>query len=237
MPKKVTPRWGEPGINNVKVPTFTLSDDQFAKLCTHLDLSASDIPPQLKPKLEFIGTRYRLWIQQDEKGPSQAERNAALKKLLASRQDVKLLLAQLDSTTQGELLDLLWSHPGIKSRSSLPLLDQIAREVPELVIDCARWLLAEGNNRRGPASRKTLPIIIGWLALIYEETTELNFTHTPYEKTRYRGTPQSRAGQFVTEFLKMVDPKLRETAIATEIARFVGREGSERGSPVSVQTI
>jgi hypothetical protein len=237
MPKKVTPRWGEPGINNVKVPSFTLSDDQFAKLCTHLDLSASDIPPQLKPKLELIGTRTRLWIQQDEKGPSQAERNAALKKLLASRQDVKLLVAQLDSTTQGELLDVLWSHPRIKFRGG-EQLDQIARDDPGLVIDCAKRLLAKGQKRPGPGCRKTLPIIIRWLASIYEETTGLKFTHTPYAKTKYKGTPQSQAGQFVTAFLKLVDPKLPETAIATEMARFVEtREGRDQAFHGAVQTI
>jgi len=118
------------------------------------------------------------------------------------------------------------------------LFDQIARNDPELVVDCAKRLLAKGQKRPGPGSRKTLPIVIRWLASIYEETTGLKFTHTPYAKTKYKGTPQSHAGQFVTTFLKMVDPKLPETAIATEMARFVEtRKRTDHDSPGDVQTI
>ena len=235
MPRKVTPRWGKAGV--MKVPSFTLSDEQFAELVRLLGLSALETPPQLKAKLEWIGTRYLLWIQQDEKGPSQAERNAALRKVLASPQELAPILAELDYATQGELLDILWAHL-LATGGKLGLLDQIALEDPELVIDCARRLLAEGKKRRGPASRKTLPIIIAWLASIYEETTGVKFTHTPYEKAKYKGTPQSHAGQFVTAFLKMVDPKLPETAIATEMARFVEtREGRDQDFHGAVQTI
>jgi hypothetical protein len=57
-------------------------------------------------------------------------------------------------------------------------------------------------------------------------------------KTKYKGTPQSHAGQFVTAFLTMVDPKLPETAIATEMARFIAtRKGGDQDSPGEVQTI
>jgi hypothetical protein len=226
---------GKDGV--MKVPSFTLSDEQFAELVRLLGLSASENPPQLKTKLEWIGTRYLLWIQQDEKGPSQAERNAVLRRVSASPQELERSLAQLDYATQGELLDILWAHLlGIGGK--LGLLDQLAREDPELVIDCAKRLLAKGKTRRGPASRKTLPIIIAWLASIYEDTTGVKFTHTPYEKTKYKGTPQSHAGQFMTAFLKMVDPKLPQTAIATEMARFVEtQQGRDQDFHRAVQTI
>ena len=220
------------------VPIIVVSDVAGAynrSACT--GLSASENPPQLKAKLEWIGTRYLLWIQQDEKGPSQAERNAALRRVSASPQELAPILAELDYATHGELLDILWAHL-LASGRKVELLDQIASEDPELVIDCAKRLLAEGKKRRGPASRKTLPIIIAWLASIYEETAGVKFTHTPYEKTKYKGTPQSHAGQFVTAFLKMVDPKLPETAITTEMARFVEtREGRDQDFHGAVQTI
>jgi hypothetical protein len=64
-------------------------------------------------------------------------------------------------------------------------------------------------------------IVIGFLASAYEETTGSEFTHTAYVKTKYEGVPQSHAGRFVTAFLKIVDPRLPETAIATEMAHFV----------------
>jgi hypothetical protein len=235
MPRKVMPRWGKSGV--MKVPSFTLDEEDLAEIGSALGIKATETLSYLKPRLEAIGARYLLWIQQDEKGPSQAERNAALRRVLASLQELAPILAELDYATQGELLDVLWAHL-LATGGKLGLLDQIALEDPELVIDCARRLLAEGKKRRGPASRKTLPIIIAWLSSIYEETTGVKFTHTPYEKIKYKGTPQSHAGQFVTAFLKMVDPKLPETAIATEMARFVERrEGRDQDFHGAVQTI
>jgi hypothetical protein len=220
----------------MKVPTFTLDDEDLDEVGSALGISAGEAL-ELKPSLEEIGARYLLWFEQDESGPSQAERNAALKKVLASPQELERNLAQLDHATQCELLDMLWAHLLTRGEQLGPL-DQIARDDPELVMDCAKRLLAKGQKRRGPGCRKTLPIIIRWLASIYAETTDLDFTHTPYEKTKYKGTPQSHAGQFVTAFLTMVDPKLPETAIATEMARFIAtREGGDQDSPGEVQTI
>jgi hypothetical protein len=221
----------------MKVPIFKLSEEQFAELSGLLGLSASHVPPQLKSTLEWVGARYLLWLEQDERGPSQAARNAALKHLLGSPQELGPNLARLDYATQGELLDVIWVRL-IASGRKLALLDQIARDEAELVIVCAKYLLAQGKERRGPAPRKTLPIIIRWLAAIYEEATGHTFTHTPYVKTKYKGTPQSHAGQFVAAFLTMVDPKLPETAIATEMARFVAtRGGGDKDSSSEVQTI
>jgi glutamyl-tRNA reductase len=71
MPRKVTPRWGETGV-----PSFTLDDKQVAEIGRHLGMKASAAISQLKATLEEIGARYRLWIKQDEKGPSWAEQNA-----------------------------------------------------------------------------------------------------------------------------------------------------------------
>jgi len=204
----------------MKVPPFTLSEEQFTELSRLLGLSASDAVPQLKPTLEWIGARYLLWFHQDERGPSQAERNAALTQLLRTPQELEPNLPRLDYATQAELLDMIWACLNFSGRK-LVLLDQIARDNPERVISCAKHLLAKGKKRRGPKDRKTMPIIIRWLAVIYEETTGRTVTHTPYEKTTYMGTPQSQAGQFVMAFLKMVDPNLPETAVATEMARFV----------------
>ena len=196
-------------------------------------------PFTLKPRLEAIGARYLLWLEQDERGPSRAERNAALKSVLTSPQELERNLAQLDYATQGELLDMLWARL-LARGEKLGLLDQIARDDPELVIDCAKQLLAKGQKWRGPRSRTTLPIIVRWLASIYEETTGSKFTHTPYYRCEYTSVPQSQAGRFVISFLRMVDPNLPNipTAITTEMASFVA--AGERGvkdSSCEVQTI
>ena len=223
MPRKVMPRWGDTGV--MKVPIFTLDEEDLAEIGSALGIRASETLSQLKPRLEEIGARCLLWFQQDERGPSQAERNAALKKVLASPQELERKLALLDYATQDELLDVLWVR--LLARGEKPgQLDQTARDDPELVIDCAKRLLAKSQKQR-ERPRKTLPIIIRWLVSVYEEATGLEFTHNPYERTEYRGTPQSGGGQFVAKFLKIVDPTLPETAIATEMARIVKtRRGS-----------
>ena len=237
MPRKVTPRWGASGV--MKVPTFTLDEEDLAEIGSALGIRASETLSQLKPRLEEIGARYLLWLQQDERGPSQAERNAALKKVLASPQELERKLALLDYATRGELLDELWASL-LARGEKLGLLDQIARDDPKLVIDCAKRLLAKGQKRRGPGSRKTLPIVIRWLASIYEGTTGLKFTHTPYYRCAYTSVPQSQAGRFIITFLRMVDPNLPNipTAVTTEMSRFVAaREQRVKDSRCEVQTI
>jgi hypothetical protein len=130
----------------MKVPAFTLDEEDLAEIGSALGVSWEALW-QLKPRLEEIGARYLLWIQQDEKGPSQAERNAALKKVLASPEGLKRNLAQLDYATQRELLDMLWAHLQARGEK-LALLDQIASDDPELVLDCTKSLLAQGQKRR-----------------------------------------------------------------------------------------
>jgi hypothetical protein len=216
MPREVKPRWGETGV--MKVPIFRLDEEQLVEIGQHLGIGRS-AAFVLKPTLEWIGARYLLWIQQDEKGPSRAEQNAALHKLLASGRELSSTLAQLDYATHARLLDVLWTHPPTESRRVFEQLHQMAAAVDH-VVDCVTLALAKGQ-KGGPGPRKTLPIIIGLLASVYEEATGLEFTHTPYVKTEYKGIPQSHAGRFVTAFLKNVDPDLATTAIATEMARFV----------------
>ena len=138
-------------------------------------MTAPNALSELKSKLEPIGARYRIYIQQDKRGPSRAERNAALKKVLASPEELQRNLAQLDSATYGELQDKVWVHLLAGGRR-LGLLDQIAREDPDFVIDCATRVVSEGQKRRGPAGSRTLTIVISLLASVYEETTGLTFT-------------------------------------------------------------
>jgi hypothetical protein len=215
-----------------------LSPDQLAALAGLLEVDRPAAIETLKLNLEWIGARYLVWFRQDEEGPSRAEQNAALKKLSASPDELEPILAKLDYATQARLVHVLWTHPLTKYRGDVTRLDQIARDAPELVLNCAKLALAAGKKRGGSSPRKTLPLIIRWLASIYEETTGREFTHNPYNKTEYMGTPQSDAGRFVTAFLGMVDPDLPPRAIATEMARLVAaRERTVKHPPSAVQTI
>lgn len=144
-----------------------------------------------------------VWLQQDEKGPLWAEQNAALKKLLASPEP-KLTLARIDYATQGRVLDELWTHRCPGSGEVVEQLHEVTDATLEHVFHCAKLALAEGQKRRGPPTPKTLPLVIGRLAKIYEETTGERLRHTPYAKTKYEGTPQSKAGRFMAAFPSMV---------------------------------
>jgi hypothetical protein len=220
MPRKVQPRWDAWGVE--KVPDFKLSADQLAALAGILEIDSPLTIAKLKSELESIGAYYPVWLQQDEKGPSWAEQNAALKKLLVSPEP-KLTLSRLDYATQGRVLDELWTHRCPRSGEVVENLLEVTDDTLEHVLHCAKLALAEGQKRRGPPTPKTLPLVIGRLAKVYEETTGERLRHTPYAKTKYKGTPQSKAGRFMAAFLKIVDPRLPETSIATELARFVAR--------------
>ena len=69
---------------------------------THVPSSAPplEMSGKLKTTLEWIGTCYLLWLQQDEKGPSRAERNAKLKQLLASTKELDWTPARLSYATK-----------------------------------------------------------------------------------------------------------------------------------------
>ena len=74
---------------------------------------------------------------------------------MASPKELQRNLAQLDYATYGELQDKVWVHL-LESGRRLGLLDQIARDDPDFVIDCATRLVAEGQKRRGPAGVSNL---------------------------------------------------------------------------------
>ena len=138
------------------------------------------------------------------------------------------------------MLEELWAHPCPGSGEVVDDLVEVTDETLEHVLHCAELALADGQKCRAPSARKTLRIIIEELATLYEKATSRAFTHTPYAKAwDYKGIPQSHAGRFVMAFLKMVDPDLPKTAIATEMARVVKwrkREGQRTRQNCAVQT-
>src|SRR5262245_40533033 len=138
MPRKVQPRWGASGVE--KVPDFKLSGDQLAALAEILEIDSPPARAKLKSGLESIGARHRMWFQQDEKGPSWAEQNAALKKLLASPES-KLTLARLDYATQSRVLDELWTHRCPRSGEVVENLLEVTDDALEHVLHCAKLAL------------------------------------------------------------------------------------------------
>jgi hypothetical protein len=192
MPKKVQPRWA--AMRDAEVPDFKLSADQVAALAKMIEIHSPAAMANLKPSLEQIGVYYLRGLQQDEKGPSRAEQNAALRRVIRSGRELSSTLARLDDATHGRLLDALMMQPVIEARPVIEQLNNWAAAVDHAV-ECATLALATGQ-KGGPSPRITLPIIIGFLASVYEEATGLEFTHTPYADDKYQGAPQSQAGRF-----------------------------------------
>ncbi len=164
--------------------------------------------------------------------------------VVASRR-LEILLKALDHASDAELMDALAPY-----RSMIREFDEDGhvtdqRESQELgfrQIQALRDRLTHFNEntapflkrclrQRGPEPRKTLPVIIGFLAEVYEREASDPVTHNPYKGVGdYKGVPQSRAGRFMAAFFEVVDPSLPATSIATELARFV-KISKKRGNP------
>lgn len=245
MARKVRPRWGDDGVT--EVPDFAFSPEQARGLATQLDITRPDDIDRLKQELAEIASFYLRWSAQDEDGPSRAERNAALKEVVAASRRLELVLTALDHASEAGIMDALAPY-----RSMIREFDEEGhvtdqRESQELgfrQIQALRDRLTHFNEsvapflkrrlrQRGPEPRKTLPAIIGFLAEVYERETGQPVTHNPYEGVaNYKGAPQSRAGRFMAAFFETVDPGLPATSIATELARFVKRS-NRKSSPTA----
>lgn len=234
MSRKTRPRWGNHGVT--EVPDFALSPEQARSLAAMLDVTRPDDIDSLKQELEEIGRFYLRWSAQDEKGPSRAERNAALREVVEATQRLELLLKALDHASEADLMDALapyrsetWEFDeegNVKDTHESQEFGfrqiQTLRDRLTHFNESAAPYLRSRLHQGGPDPRKTLPAIIGFLAEVYEQETSKPLTHNPYQGVEdYKGLPQSQAGRFMAAFLKIVDPELPATSIATELARYV----------------
>ncbi len=236
MSKKAKARWCEDGVT--EVPSFTLSPEQACNLVDRLGLTRRKDVAGLKRDLEDVAAWYLRWKDKDEGGPTRAERNAALKEVVAASQSFEALLGRLDYASESELMDALGPYRSAIpdfDKEGLPTVEQNPRESGIRQFMALRDRLFHFNRsaarllkrrlpQRGSEPRKTLPVIIDYLAEIYEQQTSDPVTHNPYEDVgAYTGVPQSRAGRFMVVFFEDVDHGLPVTAISTELARLIKR--------------
>ncbi len=105
MSAKIKPRWGEIVVSDVE--DFALSPESARDLAAMLDVADAAGIERITSDLNEAGLRYRLWFQQDEAGPSRAERNAALEAVHDASTHLEQLLGALDYASESDLMDAL----------------------------------------------------------------------------------------------------------------------------------
>ena len=226
MPKRTRPRWGWTGVQ--KMPVVELSVEEVARLTRPLGVSGSAKIAEIKERLEDLGSHYLRWKMQDESGPTVAEQNAALSCIDGLAQELVGSLALLDTESErllGEQFEyerFEYEPPGEMGWCRL----HRDRQHFLRLASCAQWALKESRKKIGPRPMKSLPLLVGLLAELYEEVTGKRFTHTPYEKCEYRGIPLSAAGDFVRTFVKTIDSSASNTQISTAMARVIKGRGA-----------
>jgi hypothetical protein len=139
-------------------------------------------------------------------------------------EQASLRLQSLDTTTDGDLF-LQWttreaSRNDGRGEASAAIDGPIHR-----LEDGLRRELNRLSRLKGPDSRTSLPLFVARLCDLWERETGLPVTVNPYEKTQYRGLPQSEAGAFVCEVVEALKPELSEQR---ELMGFSGRASAPR---------
>jgi hypothetical protein len=142
--------------------------------------------------------------------------------ILAER--ASLRLQSLDTTTDGDLF-LEWttreaSRNDGRGEASAALDGPIHR-----LEDRLRRELNRLSRLKGPDSRTSLPLFVARLCDFWERESGRPVTVNPYEKTQYRGLPQSEAGAFVCDVVEALKPKLSGQG---ELMGFSGRASAPR---------
>jgi hypothetical protein len=225
MTKRAKPRWGEYGFPD-NAPEFALTDEQAASLWEMISVEDPEVQLALRNRLNEIGCDYLELVEIEKTFPRASERNSALSEILEAAKALATKLREVDHLSQDDLLEALSNTPlqvdeiptpegGFEQYENL-------RHRLEHFIEALEPHLKSQLRKTGPIPKKTLPAIIVLLAEFYEQQTGNPVTHNPYKGVgHYDGTPHSPAGRFISTFLQMVDPKLKENFISTPLARFI----------------
>ncbi len=138
----------------------------------------------------------------------------------------------LDFATQSELLRFLpWTND-----YHLQSLNQVVH-IAQRAFDATGRALKIGKKQGGPKPIGEMKHVVVRLAEIVEACGG-KFTHTPYVKTEYDGKPQSKAGQFVRDFLTICDPCIRPKRVSQWMAGLIhSRNGPSPRKTMARETI
>ena len=133
-------------------------------------------------------------------------------------------LQSLDTTTEIDLI--LGSAAMDKMRSAEERKDPLAREGESICVLSSRLRKELGRLSRlkGPDLRTSLPLLVARLCDFWKRETGQDVTVNPYEKTAYKGAPQSESGAFVSNVVEALAPK------PTELGAMM-RESGRKSAP------
>lgn len=144
---------------------------------------------------------------------------AAVARLGPLAQRAYLRLQSLDTTTDGQLFFQWMTRDASQDDEQDDAASPIGNAIYRLE-DRLRRELNRLSRLKGPDSRTSLPLFVARLCDLWARETRRRVTVNPFEKTHYKGVPQSEAGAFVCEVVEALKPG---PAALRRLMRFSGR--------------
>jgi hypothetical protein len=209
-----------------------LNEEQIAELVNLLNSEQVNETALIEADLIWIASKHLGWWEQDEKGPSRAQRKSSIEAVRDAARKLDQALSGLSTVAEGDL-SLAYvvrsESEFYKGRSAGSMLEtDIVKLQTHDLAQVADYQLSIYGSKRGPEPAKTLPLTIKLLADIWGKWTGKPVTHTAIKGREYGGTPQSPAGQFILKFFNFVDLEIRSNAISSVLKDEVTRRNRQK---------
>ncbi|WP_156944558.1 hypothetical protein [Bradyrhizobium sp. Ec3.3] len=148
--------------------------------------------------------------------------DAPLRRLADAADHLADQLMRLDEASEDKICPQLLQNDDYDVRD---LADAIS--IAQRLELASQTALAISKKRGGPLRQLTRLQVVIWLADLVERHGG-TFTHNPYERLRYDGSPQTLAGQFVLKFLRTCSPSITPQTVSSMMAaaiRYRNRAG------------
>lgn len=193
----------------IEVPEFVFDEQQVGQLLSYFQRIDCD-PSSFIERLTRIARDYLWRRKQHDLTLTRSERRSDLQGFVESSIHLSSLLGTLDLQTEWELQCRGWT---LEKRESLR---EDLEELAEFATRARSAISPYGPTPQIPVARSIQSLCVFWKEVMGKAPT-----HNPKKLTEYVGEALSPAGCFVTAFFAIVDPKIRQTMISTEMARTV----------------
>jgi hypothetical protein len=214
MPRKTRPKYGICPVQ--EVPAFAFTEAEIELLFNALP-SVKGNRNDIIARLQECAREYRWRRDQNQKKPTRAEQNAALKEVGELARDLEMKLRCLDMGTEW---DLVSRFPALRRSNFTNAIADFSDRLNDFA-DAAEQALHAGKQKSGSPIRTHVQRTVVRLANLYEEFTGEPFSHNPKRLTEYDGKPHSPAGLFIAAFFEIVDLSIRPTTLSTAMASIV----------------
>jgi hypothetical protein len=197
MPSKIRPKYGTDPVQEVRSFSFEQADKEHL---INLLAPIKAKPDEIIARLQECARGYLWRRNQNQKVPTRAEQNAALKEVGDFAREhgeglcgLEMRLRNVDLGTEWELdVKLRTCRIHLLTEEIADLADRLGE-----LADAAEQALRAGKQKSGPRMRMHVQTAVRDLVNLYEECTGKPFSHNPKVLTKYDGKPHSRAGGFI----------------------------------------